>query len=886
MSNYKRRAMLGSLALLSLLAGLFTPVPLPGDNYEASAQSPGAPDLIIESIYWWPEVPAIGSTATFTVTIRNLGESWTEPFRHVYYIDDEIASSISNGGMSPNTSTVNYFTWKAKAGEHILRAVVDHDSEVAESNEDNNERTYAFSVLAPDLIVDDITLSPENPSVGDDTTFSIRIKNRGNKRAGVTNVGLVIDGHSHGYRPIPILEPGDNSTIDWQWTAMTGSHNFQLIADFLNQVKESDEDNNTRVVTYATPTPDLTIDSITYSPVNRTATGNVTFTATISNQGSGTSGVAFLAFCVDNVWEDTVSVTQLGANATTTKTFSYLVGVDSHAFKLVIDASEDVTESDETNNTLEVTLPAIAPDLIVYSITCSPTQPLKAHKMVFNITVKNQGTRPAELVDVYLYVNEAFKLSSRLSSISADGTATAVIPWLTSEDSVNIRIVIDEDNRIFESNESNNEMTKTVTFVNPSPEADLIIQDVTCTPANPSIGDTVTITSTIKNQGSGLASPSHVAYYIDDILVQTVYINQINAGATATNNAAWNAAAGAHTIKAIADYNGSIYETNEANNEMTTALQVFSPDLVIQRIDWSPAIPTAGDEVTFTLTVINRGNLKTEASYVSYYVDGIYRGNHNIENIDPGSTVTKTFNYTFLADSHTFKAILDKADELMESDESNNERTVSFPTPDLTIEWITWSPAEPSENCTVTFGVTVRNTGDGPTDSSYLDCYIDDTLQERIPMDSIASGATAAGSFAWDVTSGEHVFKAIADGSDRVTETDETNNEKTINLPFPGEPVEVIPEPESPAEAAIAEIPETEQPEAFVEVEEAVIEIEDDLPADNATGEPDIASNISEEPSTGWRDIIMNKFIIIGGAALGLLIIVVLLILRRRSRNA
>ncbi len=884
MNHYKRRAALGILALLSLLAALF--ISAPGDNYIASAQPPGDPDLIIESIYWWPEVPSIGDKITFTVTIRNIGNSRAESIRLSCYIDGERTHTVFLNGISPNTSLVNYFTWKAEAGEHIFRAVVDDDDNIAETNEDNNESIYAFSVLAPDLIFDDITWSPENPSMGEEVIFDITIKNQGNKRAGSSSMCLYIDGKTYGYRPVPALEAGDNCTTSWSWTAVTGSHDFRIIADYLKQVKESNEDNNQREVTCTTATPDLIVNSVTWSPQSRSATSEVTFTVTVKNQGSGKSDISLLAFYVDDVCRKSINIQQLSVNATATATFAHLVGANSHTFKAFIDAGEDVTESDETNNTLEAALTALDPDLTVHSISCSPAQPLKAHKMVFNITVKNQGTKTADVADVSLYVEEAVKLSSSLSLIPAGGTATAVIAWLSIEDSVDIRVVIDEDNIIYESDESNNEQTMTVTFTDPTPEADLIVQGITCTPANPSIGDTVTITSAIKNQGSGTASPSHVAYYIDDILVQTVYINQIDVGATATNNAAWTATAGAHIIKVTADYNDSVYETNEANNELSADLQVFSPDLVIQRIDWSPLVPQAGDNITFTLTVKNQGNLKAGTSYVSYYVDGLYRGNHNIGNIYSGATATKTFNYTFPPDSRSFRAVLDKADEVTESDESNNERTVLFPTPDLTIEWITWSPAEPSENCTVTFGITVRNSGDGPTDPSDLDCYIDDTLQKRIPMSSIAGGATAAGSFTWYVTSGEHVFRAITDSGDRVTETDETNNEKTVNLPFPGETVEVTPEPENPAEPAAAEVPETEQPETVIEAEEVAVEMEEDLPAGNVTGEQDIAANISEEPSTGWRDILMNKSIIFGGAALGLAILAVLLVLRRRSRKA
>jgi len=57
-------------------------------------------------------------------------------------------------------------------------------------------------------------------------------------------------------------------------------------------------------------------------------------------------------------------------------------------------------------------------------------------------------------------------------------------------------------------------------------------------------------------------------------------------------------------------------------------------------------------------------------------------------------------------------------------------------------------------------------------------------------------------------------------------------------------------------------------------------------PADNMTDEEDIAANLADDASSGWQDILTNKFIIFGAAGLGGAVIAVLLILRRRAKNA
>ena len=882
MSNYKRRVWPGALVILCLLAGFWAPAMTSGDS-KAFAQSIEAPDLVIESISWSPEVPVIGDTVTFTVTIKNQGDSQAGTSLIAYYINDTFLYSDDVDQIGANTTITNTFTWPARAGEHTITAVIDCDDSIAEANEDNNEKTYAFSILAADLAIDEITWSPENPSAGDKSTFTVTIKNQGNYRAAGFFIDFYIDGNSRGHRLVLPLDPEVTANVTYTWIALSGSHAVGAVADVLNQIDESDETNNHKTVTYTTATPDLIISSITWSPQARTENSDVTFTVTVKNQGSGTAANSLLAYYVDGVCQASVYISRLNPGATTTKTFSQVIGGDTHTFKAVADAANTLTETDDTNNTASVTLPPLAPDLIIRSISWSPTTPLIAHNVIFTVTIKNQGVRQSAYADLDFYVENNFPFKYRLSGISAGSTATATFPWVTQNSSITIRAVVDEDNYINESNESNNEMTKTVTFTAPSPTADLIIESITCTPVNPSIGDTVSITSTIKNNGPEQASPSHVAYYIDDTLLNAVYVNSIEAGDTVTKATIWSATAGTHTIRAVIDCNNSVYETNESNNEMSAVVSTPTPDLVIQSITWSPLVPTTGDDITFTLTIKNNGDLKAGGSFVNYYIDNVYLGNHNIESIEPGATITRAFTWKAQSESHTFAAIVDKANGIVESDESNNEKTVVIPAPDLTIEGITWSPAEPSENSTVTFVITVRNLGLSPANSPYLSCYIDDILQTSLLFNSIAAGSSAAGTFTWTAQSGEHVFKVIADGNDSITESDESNNEKVINLSDSGALAESIPVAEPVAEAEPVVTTQINEP---VESDTPIIETVEAPPADNTTDEEDIAANIADDSSAGWQGMLMNRWLIIGVGVLGAAVIIVLLLLRRRAKQA
>jgi len=111
--------------------------------------------------------------------------------------------------------------------------------------------------------------------------------------------------------------------------------------------------------------------------------------------------------------------------------------------------------------------------------------------------------------------------------------------------------------------------------VDNEPKLDLIIQDIAWSPPNPSAGETVTFTVTIKNQGSGDAGPSTVEYYVDGFYKGYDSVSSIPAGGTATKDFTWSAEPGTHRIKAVASYNGSVPESDETNNEREIILEIL-----------------------------------------------------------------------------------------------------------------------------------------------------------------------------------------------------------------------------------------------------------------------------------------------------------------------
>ena len=219
----------------------------------------------------------------------------------------------------------------------------------------------------------------------------------------------------------------------------------------------------------------------------------------------------------------------------------------------------------------------------------------------------------------------------------------AFILGITAAGSYHVEATADSHDKVSDSIASNNVKSAAIS----DPQPDLVVQDIALSPANPSIGDAVTITVTIKNQGTAAAGSSRIAYYIDDIFQASGDINQVNPGATAANTFTWTAQVGSHTIKAVADSDAQVAESDETNNTRTFIFTTLAPDLIVQSISWSPANPSRGDNITFSVTIKNQGSSTSRSTRVNFYIDGNSRGYQDVYSLEAGGTLTRT--YTWVA---------------------------------------------------------------------------------------------------------------------------------------------------------------------------------------------------------------------------------------------
>jgi hypothetical protein len=252
-----------------LVTGTTTPTTAPKTSVPSSAVTTlgliRLPDLVIQDITWSPKSPALGTDVTFTITITNQGKADAGYCHVASYIDDKFRDTVmTNPFYSGETQTVA-FTWKAELGAHAIKAIVDFNDTVTESDENNNQKIISFSAAsAPDLIIQDITLTPANPSAGESIVFTVTVKNQGNGAAGQFSVYFYINGFECNVQyNIDILYAGQTTTAIFTCTTSNGGYQnlsggplrpgtfiFKAVADGGNAVSESEETNNSKSVTF------------------------------------------------------------------------------------------------------------------------------------------------------------------------------------------------------------------------------------------------------------------------------------------------------------------------------------------------------------------------------------------------------------------------------------------------------------------------------------------------------------------------------------------------------------------------------------------------------------------------------------------------------------
>ena len=677
---------------------------------------------------------------------------------------------------------------------------------------------------APDLVVDTPTVDTSAPAAGVRFTLSATVRNQDNGSSAFTTLryyqstdSTITTGDTEvGTDPVSRLDASGSGGESISLTAPStpGTYHYGACVDAVSE--ESDTTNNCSTAVTVTvgvaPAPDLEVDTPTVDTSAPAAGTTFALSATVRNQGNGSSDSATLRY-----YRSTDSTITTGDTAVGTDSVSSLDAAESgdesisltapstpgtYHYGACVDAVSE--ESDTTNNcsvAVTVTVGAApAPDLVVDTPTVSESAPTAGARFTLNAMVRNQGNGSSDSATLRYY-------RSTDSTITRGDTAVGT-------DSVSS---LDAAESGGESISLTAPSTAGTYYYGACVES---VSGESDTTNNCSTGVTVTVGTTPVNppnqrytwQGSttvvswdSVPDADYYNIYYDDFfdsncrlsfgnpfLCEELASNITSASYThmspdETTNYYW--------ITACNDAGCSAIDSaNPARREGPAP----APDLVVDTPTVSESAPTAGARFTLSATVRNQGNGSSDSATLRYYQSTdstITRGDtavgtDSVFSLDAAESGDESISLTAPSEPGTYYygACVDAVSD--ETDTTNNcslAVTVTVgaaPAPDLVVDPPTVSESAPTAGASFTLNATVRNQGSGSSAFTTLRYYqsTDSTIttgDTEVGMDSVFRlGASASGAESISLTApstpGTYYYGACVDPVDG--ESDTTNN--------------------------------------------------------------------------------------------------------------
>ncbi|MFF0466164.1 CARDB domain-containing protein [Micromonospora zamorensis] len=252
--------------------------------------------------------------------------------------------------------------------------------------------------------------------------------------------------------------------------------------------------------------------------------------------------------------------------------------------------------------------PAPNPDLVVSSVTWSPTSPSEVSPVTLSAVVRNIGSAAAAATTVNFSLAGAVAGSATVGALAAGGSTTVSFNAGTRPmGSYAVSAVVDPANTIVEQNNGNNSFTAASPLVvAQAPGPDLQVLSIASNPPNPAVGASVTFTVAVRNRGTTATGATTVTRLVVGSTTLNTSTASIAAGATANVavTGSWTATSGGATITATADATNAVTETNETNNG-------FSQSIVVGRGAAVPYVSYEAEAARYQGTLLEPDALRT-----------------------------------------------------------------------------------------------------------------------------------------------------------------------------------------------------------------------------------------------------------------------------------
>ena len=568
---------------------------------------------------------------------------WDEETTPHGYID--IAAIPWSNNLRPSYEAV-WDSTGLSPGLHKLKVVADPNGTVTEIDETNNvlvRDVVLYAELLPDLTIAGLSLDPVAVPRGTSPTINVSVRNAGQLDATGVDVIAYLDNPSTPLASDTVsVTKGQAREVSLSWPLVSlplGSYVLNVSVDPDDTIREANETNNTLSLPFTVvqrTLADLVILSLTPDAGTVSQGEETGATVVIKNQGDAAAPATLeVALYLDEAFTHGLSgqigTATIGAPLAAGSTWSPVIGwtvpldaeLGPHFLRAHVNWNEGVTESDASNNNATfddlIVVPKPKADLRVASYDPAALAAKLETVLYVNITVLNDGgiaSQPTTL-DVLDATNNRTLDTLLVPSIAALGTAVVEFQWGVTGvpvGTLELAFIIDPDDMIDEEDELNNALSADLD-VQAADVSDLAIMGVAFAPAEPRVGDAVTITITLRNNGTRGSLPTTLEVKLGNNRIGEKAVGAIAVGAQSTVEVAWSAVdittPMRYSLLVTVDPSGINRETVLANNEALAHVTFAkAPAAVLGNLTIASSSSKVkdGKEVTITVTLRNTGD--------------------------------------------------------------------------------------------------------------------------------------------------------------------------------------------------------------------------------------------------------------------------------------
>ncbi len=677
--------------------------------------------------------------------------------------------------FAPNAVTTLTGTKTKPADASFIKAVIDFEDNVIETNESDN--TFTQSLPTGDLIVESITKSGAGKvsvSVKNSSSVGIKTEHKQIQLSYKSTSSPELQTKSFTSN----IDLAANATTSFELTLTEPMGEVYAEVDPLNLIPESNEGNNSLSKVFdpelVSPSPSPQVSPST-NPNDKTDTGLLPDSPFYFLKDFGRAISSTFTF-------DPVKKIELQAKFADEKIQESVALIGKGKVNLGVNhltsAEKDLAQVDKLTNELILKNPGKVDQKLINLLTQQASKSSELEK----VTGKVDGAQSEKLKEAEAKRNTT--LENLLKKAQEASTSTQAKDQ--QKPSASPTIVTSPT----PSPRANQVASASATPAVVGPHPDLIVESVEL---NPEFKDRVGYF--IKNIGDATAEEVHIGYKwgpYDGWLGLQSPIYNLEPGKSYGASffpADFHLTQKDLNVQVMVDPENKVVESKEDNNSKTTVVNFPKPDLIVESVELNSEFK---DRVGVFIKNIGDatapGPLKVGHKWgPNDGWQGIGAGSE-IYNLEPGKSYGFSFFDKGQGTDNDVVVMIDPENKVVESNEENNSKTtvINFPKPDLIVESVELNPEFKDR-----VGYFIKNIGDATAEEVHIGYKwgpYDGWLGLQSPIYNLEPGKSYGASFFpadFHLTQKDLNVQVMVDPENKVVESKEDNNSKTTIVNFP-----------------------------------------------------------------------------------------------------